>query len=81
MSMQPSNWGWRLSGADNLHEALYIVHVEEPEDRWWFTHLPAHFAPGRMINVLPDFTIMPILSAADDTAYREAADVVKGRRA
>jgi imidazolonepropionase-like amidohydrolase len=45
----------------------------EPEDRWWFSHLPQHFAPGHFETVLPGFTIMPIKTPADDAAYREAA--------
>jgi len=45
----------------------------EPEDRWWFSHLPPHFAPGHFATVLPGFTIMPIKTPADDAAYRGAA--------
>ena len=45
----------------------------EPADRWWFTHLPPDFKPGRMITVLPGFTIMPIQTPADDAAYNAAA--------
>lgn len=45
----------------------------EPADQWWFDHLPKDFKPGRMITVLPGFTIMPIKTPADDAAYNGAA--------
>ncbi|HEY5755263.1 MAG TPA: amidohydrolase family protein [Steroidobacter sp.] len=45
----------------------------EPADQWWFSHLPKDFKPGRMITVLPGFTIMPIKTPADDAAYNTAA--------
>lgn len=46
----------------------------EPEDRWWFSHLPEGFKPGTMVTVLPGFTIMPIKTEADDAAYNQAAE-------
>lgn len=45
----------------------------EPADQWWFSHLPKGFKPGRMITVLPGFTIMPIKTPVDDAAYNGAA--------
>ncbi len=45
----------------------------EPADQWWYSHLPKDFKPGRMITVLPGFTIMPIKTPADDAAYNTAA--------
>ena len=45
----------------------------EPADQWWFSHLPKDFRPGRMITVLPGFTIMPVRTPEDDAAYNNAA--------
>lgn len=46
----------------------------EPEDGWWFSHFPKEFKAGRMISVLPGFTIMPVKTPADDAAYDGAAE-------
>jgi hypothetical protein len=45
----------------------------EPQDEWWFSHLPKPFHPGHMVTVMPGFTIMPIRSPAEDAAYNGAA--------
>lgn len=58
-----------------IMERLVINRTGEvdPPSKWWFDNLPKPFRPGKMVVVLPGFTIMPIKTEADDLAYREAA--------